>query len=63
MRPQEHAHFLSGGSRDVEPLVDAGVDWRRGHILVLGDVKLAVVGAVFAVWDRGVGAVRHMLAC
>ena len=47
----------SRGSRDVEPLVDAGVDWSWCLILALGDVEPAWVNAVWAVRDGAVGAV------
>jgi hypothetical protein len=39
---------------DVEPLVDAGVDRRRGLVLALGNVDLAGVGAVGGVRNGGV---------
>jgi len=58
-----HMLPLSGGARDVEPLVDARVDGRGRLLLVLGKVELARVGAVIAVRHGGVGAVNQSSAC
>ena len=47
---------LSGSARDVEPLVDARIDWRRSLVLALGDVESAWVNAVWAVGNGAIGA-------
>ena len=46
----------SRSARDVEPLVDAGVDGSRRLVFTLRDVELARVDAVGAVGDCDVGA-------
>jgi hypothetical protein len=46
---------LSGGTRDVEPLVDAGVNWCWRNVLVSWDVELGWVDTVGAVLDADVG--------
>jgi hypothetical protein len=47
--------LVGRGTRDVEPLVDAGVDGSGSLVLTLGNVELASVGAVGRVRDGGVG--------
>jgi len=46
---------LGGSSRNVEPLVDAGVDGSRRQVLAFGDVELAGIDAVRAGGNRNVG--------
>jgi hypothetical protein len=46
--------LIGGRTRDVEPLVDAGVDGRRRLVLALGNVELAGVGALGRVGHGGV---------
>jgi hypothetical protein len=49
---------LVGSAGDEEPLVDAGVNWCRGQLLVLGDVGQLLGGdAAGGVLDGNVGAV------
>jgi hypothetical protein len=47
--------LVGRGTRDVEPLVDAGVDGSGRLVLALGNVELAGVGAVGRVGDGSVG--------
>jgi hypothetical protein len=47
--------LAGGGTRDVEPLVDAGIDRGRGLVLARGDVQRGGVGLVGGVRDGGVG--------
>jgi len=47
--------LAGGGTRDVEPLVDAGIDRGRGLVLARGDVERGGVGLVGGVRDSGVG--------
>lgn len=55
----ERQGYLSGSAADEEPLVDGGIDGRRGELLVLGQGR-QLVGrdAAGRVADRQVGAVR-----
>jgi hypothetical protein len=47
--------LAGGGTRDVEPLVDAGIDRGRGLVLARGDVERSGVGLVGRVRDGGIG--------
>jgi hypothetical protein len=49
---------LGRGSRDVEPLIDAWIDWCWCLVLALGNVELAWIDTVLAVRDGDVGAAK-----
>jgi hypothetical protein len=54
---------LVGSAGDEEPLVDAWVNWGRGELLVLRDVRQLLGGdAAGGVLDGNVGAVGCLLA-
>lgn len=52
---QLSAHLVRRCSRDVEPLIDAGINERGGLVLARGNVERLGVGAIRGVGDGGIG--------
>lgn len=53
--------LVGWGTRDVEPLIDAGVDGSRCLVLASGNVERASVSAIWRLGNGGVGTTRQLV--